>query len=259
MAKNKKNSPHSKAVSVILTLIEIICIGVAVFAGYKIYDSWRQNKKSDETFEKLSNEVVSTATPDSSSSAAAGRVIDWDALLQINNNAAAWIYQEGTGIDYPVVYAPDNDYYLRRDINQNYSIWGVPFIDYNNHHGFIDKNTVIYGHSGTNTTQMFSTLDNYREQSYYDQHKELDLYTPAVHYKLYPIAGYETTAEDAYVMMDFPSDEAFMEYVNGFIAKSMFRSEQTVQASDQTVLLSTCQFHQTDGRFALLCKLVKLE
>ena len=259
MAKNRKKKKQSRIKNVILTIIEIVCICVAAFAGYKIYDAWRQNKKADETFNQLSEQVVSTASPEPSSSAPAGRVIDWNALLGINDHAAAWIYQEGTGIDYPVVYAPDNDYYLRRDINQNYSVWGVPFIDYRNSHDFTDKNTVIYGHSGTNTTQMFSTLDSYRDQSYYDQHKEFDLYTPTVHYKLYPIAGYETTAEDAYVMTEFGSDDQFMQYVNDFISKSMFTSQQTVQSTDQTVLLSTCQFHQNDGRFALLCKLVKVD
>ena len=107
MADNKKKNSRKK--NVILTIIEIVCICVAAFAGYKIYDAWRQNKKADETFNQLSEQVVSTAAPEPSSSAPAGRVIDWDALLAINDHAAAWIYQEGTGIDYPVVYAPDND------------------------------------------------------------------------------------------------------------------------------------------------------
>ena len=60
-------------------------------------------------------------------------------------------------------------------------------------------------------------------------------------------------------MTEFSSDDQFMQYVNDFISKSMFTSQQTVQSTDQTVLLSTCQFHQNDGRFALLCKLVKVD
>lgn len=258
---DKKKKKQSKAVRTILTIIEIVCICVAVFAGYKIYDSWHQNKKADDTYDQLSEEIVSTPStdPQSTAEAVSGRNIDWNALLQINGDTSAWIYQEGTPIDYPVLRAEDNDYYLRRDINLNYSVWGVPFIDYHNSSDFTDKNTVIYGHSGNNSTQMFSTLDGYREQSYYDAHKELDLYTPAAHYKLYPVAGYETDASDAYVKTEFGSDEEFMEYVNGFVSKSLFQSEQTVQSTDQTVLLSTCQFRVKDGRFALLCKLVKVE
>ena len=256
--KKKHRKKQSKALRVFLTMIEIVCLCVAAFAGYKIYDTWHQNKEARDTYNDLSDEVVSTASPAATAETDEGKVIDWDALLAINSDTAAWIYQEGTPIDYPVMYAESNDEYLRHDIYHNYSVWGVPFIDYTNSHGFTDKNTVIYGHSGNHMDDMFSTLDNYMDQSYYDAHKELDLYTPDAHYKLYPVAGYETVASDEYIMTSFASDEEYMSYVNDFISKSAFTSEQTVTASDQTVLLSTCQFHVNDGRFALLCKLVKV-
>jgi sortase B len=260
MAGKDKKKKQSKVVRVILTIIEIACLCVALFAGYKLYDSWHTNKQSEETYADLSDEIVSTATPDPSASASSEneKVIDWDALLSINSDAAAWIYQEGTPIDYPVVYATDNEHYLYYDIYNNSSPWGVPFVDCNNNRGFVDKNTVIYGHSGNHYDLVFSTLDNYREQSYYDAHKEFDLYTQDAHYKLYPIAGYETVGSDPYVITSFASDDEFLDYVNGFIEKSLFVSDETITKDDKTVLLSTCQFHMEDGRFALLCKMVQV-
>ena len=63
----KKNKKQSKAMKVILTIIEIVCICVAAFACYKIYDAWHQNKKADETFDQLSEQVVSTPSAEPSS------------------------------------------------------------------------------------------------------------------------------------------------------------------------------------------------
>lgn len=249
MEKKKKKS---KAVNAFLTVMEIVCICIAGVSGYKVYDAWHQNKTAEDTYDDLNRKVVST--PDTNTDE---KAIDWTQLRSINSDIAAWIYQEGTPIDYPVLYADSNDEYLRYDINHNYSVWGVPFIDSSNSRGFTDKNTVIYGHSGYRMSEMFSTLDNYTDQSYYDAHKELDLYTPDAHYKLYPLAGYETVTSDEYIETSFASDDDYMSYVNGFISKSAFKSEQSITASDQTVLLSTCQFHNTDGRFALLCKMAK--
>ena len=67
-----------------------------------------------------------------------------------------WIKVSDTAINYPLVYAEDNQYYLTRDYEGNEDIAGAIYYD------AIDKpyeglTTIIYGHSMKNGT-MFNNL-----------------------------------------------------------------------------------------------------
>lgn len=255
-----KNRKLSKTGKRILTFLECVCLVVMVVSGYMIYRTFHRMDKDNSTYTSLAEQVVEAKPkPQATASSEPDMTIHWDTLQNTNNDIAAWIRQDDTPINYPIVYAPNNDYYLNLDFYGNYNIWGTPFIDYRNSHDFTDKNTVIYGHSGQYSDKVFSTLDKYRNQSYYDEHPTLSLFTPDATYALYPIAGYETDGQDDYVRTSFLGDDDYMSYIqNTFINNSTFVSHQTLLPSDQTVLLSTCQFHVEDGRFALLCKLVKV-
>lgn len=81
--------------------------------------------------------------------------------------------------------------------------------------------------------------------------------TPNGIYKIYPIAGYSTTGTGNYVQYDFGSDSEFLSYVDRFVSASTFKSDETVSATDQIVMLSTCSYDVEDGRYVLVGKLVK--
>ena len=52
------------------------------------------------------------------------------ALRDKNSDFIGWISIDGTNLDFPVMYAPDNkDFYLRHDFNKAYSVYGVPYLD----------------------------------------------------------------------------------------------------------------------------------
>lgn len=260
MGKEKKPKKKlKKSAKIFLTVMEVVCICIAAFAGWKIWSTFHGYKKNNETYEDLSDEVVNTPEPTASASADTGLHIDWASLQAVNSDTAAWIYQKGTPINYPVVYGTDNSYYLNHDINGNISNLGTAFVDAGNQKDFADRNTTIYAHNVLYTNLMFSTLDNYRNQSYYDEHPELDLYTPDTHYKLYPVAGKATTGSDPYVQLTFADEAEYQSYVQSFVDVSTFQSKETVGEGDKTVLLSTCSFKQNNGRYALLCKLVEAD
>lgn len=91
------------------------------------------------------------------------------AAIGENPDTVAWLYLPGTEIDDPVVQAADNDYYLQRTFEGEYSVWGCYFADSLNtldSRANLDSNTVIYGHAYKNEdpderkfTQLFKYLD----------------------------------------------------------------------------------------------------
>jgi sortase B len=104
---------------------------------------------------------------------------------------------------------------------------------------------------------MFADIENYKDPSYYETHKEIRILTEDGEYSAYPVAGFVTNGNVAYIEFDFTDDQAFMDYVNGYIANSDFSSQETVEADDQIVLFSTCSYDVADGRYVLMAKLVR--
>lgn len=258
--KKKTKKVLNKKAKILLNIILCAALCVAAFSGYKLISGLIGYKQADEKYDTLAAEAKLPESTASATAQAAQSSIDWNYLKGQNENVAAWITLPDSVIDYPVTYADDNEYYLDHlfDGTSNYA--GCVFVDYRNARGFTDKNTVFYAHYMYNGEgRMFTALNNYADQSYYDSHKTIIIDTPTALYHMEVVAGIETTGTSDYIHLTFDSDQDFTNYVNGFIENSTFKSETTVSASDQLITLSTCSPQKTDGRYALIGKLVKIE
>ena len=71
---------------------------------------------------------------------------DYDSLLAINSDCIGWIRIDGTDIDYPIVQAADNSYYLHHNFNQESAICGAIFMDYRNDIDLNREHLILYGH-----------------------------------------------------------------------------------------------------------------
>jgi sortase B len=248
-----KKKKLSKAGSIILDIILAAAVGAAVFSGWHLFTGLKTYREADETYSEVRKETEPEEPQKVERKEDAGR--DWEALKKINPDIAAWITLPDSNIDYPVVYADDNEYWLNHLFNGNENAAGTIFIDCENSRNFADRNTVLYGHHMANGA-MFNNVENYQDPSYYATHKVISIETPEQNYELYPVAGVLTNGTAGYVRLTFSSDEDFLNYVNGFVAQSTFTSEATVTASDHIVLLSTCSDDVVDGRFIVIGKLV---
>ena len=250
MKKSKKKL--SKTGRIFLDVILIVAICVAGYSGYQLYAGLKDYNDGKKEYESLAPEVVRNRTGSDENEVS----IDWDQLKKINPDTAAWIHLDDSSIDYPVVYATDNSFYLTHLFDGTENRSGCVFIDYNNSHGFTDLNTVMYAHHMKNGT-MFADVENYKDSSYYATHKEFHIYTPEGNYTMYPLGGYVTTGSDDYVRYTFTDDQEYLSYVNSFIEKSTIKSDETIEATDRTLMLSTCSYDVNDGRYVLIGKLVK--
>ena len=107
---------------------------VQVKASYTVTDLSKVSPQEPAAFYDQDNDEDyrrrETATP-----APAGENVNpngarFAALRDKNSDFIGWISIDGTNLDFPVMYAPDNkDFYLRHDFNKAYSVYGVPYLD----------------------------------------------------------------------------------------------------------------------------------
>ena len=150
-----------KKISVLLIIVGITLIVLTVFQYYKVnnvYTKLRSNVVNEETMKKSNDKRE--------------KVIDWNKLKAINENIVAWLYIPGTGVDYPVIKATDNSFYLNHDIYGKSSIYGSIYLD-QRYYQMKDineaDNIIIYGHN-MNSGAMFGNLDLYADETYYQEH-----------------------------------------------------------------------------------------
>lgn len=252
MAKKKRKL--TKFGRILSDIVIVVCLMIAGFSGWNLYKELHEYQESKETYEKLTPEVV-IENPDTNEVDTAP-LFDWEKLKGINGDFVGWIRLDDSTVDYPFVQGTDNEYYLRHLFDGTYNNSGCVFMDVNNNRDFSDKNTILYAHNMKNGT-MFAAIEKYKDASYYDGHKVIHIYTEAATYDVYPVAGIVTDGQDDYVRTSFSDDNDFMSYVNRFVSSSTFTSEQSIETTDRMIMLSTCNYDRSDGRYALIGKLVQ--
>lgn len=173
-------------------------------------------------------------------------VIDFDELKRTNPDICGWIKIDDTDINYPILQsASDNAYYLRHDIDGNYSVDGSIFMENYNNADFSDYMTVVYGHAMKWGT-MFTPLLDYRDNVFYDSHRIITIYTPdgEKQYKIF--AAYVWDTRHLLLNIDFTSRitrSVYLGYVKGLRGMNCIVSDDvTPDADDHILTLSCCTF-----------------
>ena len=122
-------------------------------------------------------------------------------LENINPDYVAWISIPQTNLNYPVVQANDNQYYLNHDFSKQVHPFGSIFLDYRNHPSMLSPHTIIYGHAA-NFDTMFGSLNRYRKLSYLYQHSIIEL---LVNRRLYRYQIFSVNVVDANVTRVVPT------------------------------------------------------
>lgn len=178
-----------------------------------------------------------------------------------NPDFAAWIKIDGTIVDYPVMYTPDDrEKYLHRDFDERYSFSGLPFFDSNCKLEPESDNLIIYGHNMGNGT-MFRTLMSYTDQEFWKEHSQVQFTT------LYEERTYDIVAvfydrvyykyEDVfkfYQFIDAETEEDFNEAVTYYKEHSLYDTGITPEYGDRLLTLVTCAYHEPNGRFVVIAR-----
>ena len=218
------------------------------YAGYQLFlygseefTIWRVEKQLAEEKEKLAESSY-----------------DFMPLIEQNADTAGWLRIEGTNVNYPVVQAGDNEFYLDHDFYKHKSKAGSIFMDCRNGKDLEDHNTILYGHNMKNGT-MFRDLNYYGDPQFLENHRYIELYTTSGLYTWEVFATYKTGTEFNYLLTEFSSLEDFHSYIETVIAKSQYEFKEDWRSTEQILTLSTCSGGSGDMRRVVHARLIGKE
>ena len=263
MSRNKRDPK-----TMLFNMLIFLCAAAMITCGVLFLLPLLEYRAGDALYLELSRNAVATPPPAPAQDALEESAtptsipmlqLDYAALQAENDEFYAWLYSSCTVINYPVVQGGNNSYYLSHLFNKERNSMGTLFVDAGNAPDFSDRNTIIYGHHMKNGS-MFASLVSYKDQTYYNVHPELLLFTPSAAYRLELFAGYVT---DGYATNDvykksFDTEAEFLSFIEHARTASNFVSEAEVTAEDRIVTLSTCTYEYDEARYVVIGKLVPI-
>jgi len=182
-----------------------------------------------------------------------------DYYINQNSDTVAWLYVPNTRVNYPVVQANDNDFYLNHDFYKRSTNAGWVFADYRGEFPNLGYNTIIYGHNLINKT-MFGSLTNIIKSSWYGNSNNHYIKTSTTNanqvWKVFAV--YEIDPVVDYLKTYFDSVEEYNDWINLMKSRSIYDFGESVDYSDKVLTLSTCNDAGTK-RVVLQAKLVNFE
>ena len=184
--------------------------------------------------------------------------VDFNSLINKNNDTVAWVKLNGTNINYPVVQTTDNNYYLHHAFDNSYNEAGWVYMDYRNNPEDFNQNTIIYGH-GMNNNTIFGSL-RYVVDSWWYENPDNHILKISTKYEntLWQVFSVYTIPEESYYLQtDFDDDEKFTEFLGNLSSRSFYNFGVQLNQNDKIVTLSSCYNNQL--RVVLHAKLIKKE
>ena len=231
--RRKKNKRYKKVILNII--IYMILLFVLIYSGIKIF-KWYKDKTNNN---KIAEQIKSTVIVEDENKEE--YTVDFKKLKEQNNETVAWIKVNNTNVEYPVVRATNNSFYLNHSFDKSKNSAGWIFADYKNKFDNTDKNIVIYGHNMRDDS-MFGSLKNILNSDWYDndENTNITLYTENEKsiYKVFSI--YKIESEDYYIKTEFSNDNEFEKFIETLKKRSIKNFNIDISKEDSILTLSTC-------------------
>lgn len=249
-AKHRKDKRH--IIQIILAIIFIISI---VTALVHFLD---KNKEKEDAQNILENIKIDTSKITEEKTE---RMLQLEELQKENQEIIGWLEIEGTNISYPVCQAQDNSFYLDHNYKKEKATTGALFLDKDFDWNKPSTNYLIYGHRNSQGI-MFEDLIKYSKQEFYNNHKEIK-FTTASEESTYEILAvfksrvYYKSEQGVfryYYFVNAENETEYNNYITNCKKASLYDTGITAEYGEQLLTLSTCEYSQEDGRFAVVAK-----
>ena len=216
-------------------IVYIILLFILVYQGIKIFKWYKDKTKSNEIAKQIKDTVM-IENEDKEEYA-----INFNKLKEQNNETVAWIKVNNTNIEYPVVKAKNNDFYLNHSFDKSRNLAGWIFADYRNKFDGTDKNIVIYGHNMKDDS-MFGSLKWVINDDWYnnEDNKYITLITENETQVYEVFSVYQIEKEDYYIQTNFNTEKEFSEFIETIAKRSKKDFYVDVNKEDNILTLSTC-------------------
>ncbi len=241
----------------------IIFTIVASVLGYVGYNNYKAELKDEEIKSKLDNIVDKEVQLNTGASNNGVTFTDdevtlnsYKILKDVNSDMVGWLTVKGTKIDYPVVRAKDNSYYLTTNFYKEADYNGWVFMDYRNNAVDLDANTIIYAHNRYSSGIMFGTLPNVRKSSWLEKEDNhyitFNTMDKVQKWKIFSYYNIKVTSD--YLETTFDNKKEHEKFIKLITKRSKKNFKTTVTTDDKILTLSTC--YNTDARFVVHAVLV---
>lgn len=242
--------------SVVSLVAGLLAAVLVLYSGYVIYDSFNtQYKAYSSAWDLLQYKpeyIDDYEVPLSGST-----------LREINEDYRAWLTVYDSTIDYPVVQGPNDLYYANHDIYKNSSLTGAIYLATANTPDLSDSYNLVYGHHMDNGA-MFGCLDSFKDQSYFNAHREGIIVGES---GAYDIQLFAVVSTDAYENRIYGVGDRAQEVLSflesggeggvGLGTQVLIYDAEVAKTAERMIALSTCASASTNGRLVVIGKMTK--
>ena len=258
----------------VLVLITFALVIAVAGSGFWLVHYFIDSREQRQTYETLAEEFVlesmptpksttpaENSSPTENSSEPAESVSlttapprhDFAALAAENSDCVGWVTIPDTGIDYPIMWTPDDpEQYLRRDFYGNSASGGTPFLDRRNLAEAENQNLIVYGHNMMDGS-MFKPLINYLDADFQAAHRDIFLELNGKQYHYEVLAVVETSVDSPLYryteLGDAEKESAFRSTLFG--AADL----EVIHHTEGYLTLSTCNDQGGDSRVLVIASL----
>ena len=249
--------------SVICIAAAVCLLGAAAFCGFHVCDHYAHQNEQTEAFEEIAQKVEQAQEDESQApeiplTEEESILPEYGELFLQNPDMVGWIKVEGTNINYPVMQTPNEpNFYLKHNFEKEYSDLGTPYVQEDCDIAASD-NLVIYGHH-IKGQKMFGALEEYKSQSFYEEHKSIQFDTLTQHNEYEVIAVFKTVAYSSegfryYDFVNAKNEDEFNAYVEKCRELALYDTGVTAEYGDRLITLSTCEYSAQNGRLVVVAK-----
>jgi len=170
-------------------------------------------------------------------------VIGFSAQRAANDDAVGWINIPGVDLSYPVMYYPDNDYYLKRTPDRVESAYGSIFLDAASGGNWAKVN-LLHGHN-MRDNRMFGYIGWYRLEDFCSKHRLIQIYDGVNHREYIVFSVFTLDDREEGIQLYYSSDDDFMAQVRAYQSRSMYWYEVPSLVQD-ILVLNTCYYGPTN-------------
>lgn len=185
------------------------------------------------------------------------QVLSLDLLKKRNKDVVGIIEFDDRMIYEPVVQAPDNNYYVRRNIDLHYASAGIPFVSGD---GNIDStNVVVYGHSSTEDNIIFTPLMNYLDPSFYNVHPTFHFITnqETREYQIVSVLNVDLNDRNdslEFAKSEWRNEDSYSAFLESIKRNSLYNTGVEVSESENLMTLVTCDTRDGNKRVVIIAK-----
>lgn len=234
----------------LLSLVALLGIGVGAYLffhqGKKAYDYSEFYVATDK------EETITEKDP-----GLEDQVLSLDLLKKRNKDIVGIIEFDDRMIYEPIVQAPDNNYYVRRNIDLNYASAGIPFVSGD---GSINStNVVVYGHSSTEDNIIFTPLMNYLNKSFYNAHPIFHFITDTETREYQIVSVLNIDLNDRNDSLEFSKTEwrnkdSYSSFLESIKKDALYDTGTDVYSDDKLMTLVTCDTRDGSKRVVIIAK-----